>query len=127
LVLFLDRSFDALHRRYEHLLHGTLNWVPVTAVFALIVLGSIYFLYATAKSELAPPEDQGVIISASQAAPNSTLQQRQLYTRVVSETFVKHPEPDHVFQLDIPGQPNAAMVSQPGSGRKDTAGHFALV
>jgi len=26
--VFLDRSFDALHRRYENFLHGTLNWVP---------------------------------------------------------------------------------------------------
>src|SRR6266568_3360988 len=118
LVLLLDRSFDALHRRYEGLLHGTLDWVPVTGVFALVVLGSIYFLYATAKSELAPPEDQGVIISSSQAAPNSTLQQRQLYTREVYETFVKHPETDHVFQLDVPGQTIAGMVLKPWSERK---------
>src|SRR6266516_1248644 len=127
LVLFLDRSFDALHRRYERLLHGTLNWVPVTTVFALVVLGSIYFLYATAKSELAPPEDQGIIISASQAAPNSTLQQRQLYTRVVYETFVKHPETDHVFQLDIPGQTIAGMVLKPWSERKATAAQLQPV
>src|SRR5213594_3985842 len=57
LVVLLDRGFDALHLRYEHLLHGTLNWVPVTAVFSLVVLGSIYFLWVTAKDELAPPED----------------------------------------------------------------------
>jgi multidrug efflux pump len=127
LVLLLDRSFDRLHRRYEHLLHGTLNWVPVTAVFALVVLGSIYFLYATAKSELAPPEDQGIIISASQAAPNSTLQQRQLYTRVVYETFVKHPETDHVFQIDVPGQTIAGMVLKPWSERKATAAQLQPV
>jgi len=127
LVLLLDRSFDALHRRYEHLLHNTLNWVPVTTVFSLVVLGSIYFLYATAKSELAPPEDQGVIISASQGAPNSTLQQRQLYTRAVYETFVKHPETDHVFQLDMPGQTIAGMVLKPWNERKATAAQLLPV
>src|SRR6266571_771395 len=127
LVLLLDRSFNALHRRYEGLLHGTLDWVPVTGVFALVVLGSIYFLYATAKSELAPPEDQGVIISSSQAAPNSTLQQRQLYTREVYETFVKHPETDHVFQLDVPGQTIAGMVLKPWSERKATAAQLQPV
>src|SRR5207302_264770 len=127
LVVLLNRGFDALHRRYERLLHGTLNWVPVTAVFSLVVLGSIYFLYATAKSELAPPEDQGVIISAAQAAPNSTLQQRQLYTRVVYETFVKHPETDHVFQLDVPGQTIAGMVLKPWSERKATAAQLQPV
>src|SRR5258705_13806480 len=49
LVVFLDRSFNALHRRYENFLHGTLNWVPVTAVFSLIVLSTIYFLWATSQ------------------------------------------------------------------------------
>jgi multidrug efflux pump len=124
LVLFLDKTFDRLHRRYERLLHGTLNWVPVTAVFSVIVLGSIYFLWVTAKDELAPPEDQGVLIMSAQAAPNSTLQQRQLYTREVYETFVKHPETDHVFQLDIPGQTLAGMVLKPWNERKATAAHL---
>src|SRR5207245_1350318 len=58
LVLLLHRSFGALHRRYEHLLHGTLNGVPVTTEAALIVLGSTYFLYATAKSERHPAAGQ---------------------------------------------------------------------
>jgi multidrug efflux pump len=121
LVVLLDRTFGALHRRYESFLHSTLNWVPVTAVFSVIVLGSIYFLWVTAKDELAPPEDQGVLIMSAQAAPNSTLQQRQLYTRAVYETFKKHPETEHVFQLDIPGQTLAGMVLKPWNERKATA------
>jgi len=92
LVVFLDRRFDALRQGYQRLLHRTLNYFPVTVVFALIVLGSIYFLYAGAKSELAPQEDQGVIITASTSAPNATLQQRQLYSHAVYQTFAKHPE-----------------------------------
>jgi multidrug efflux pump len=121
LVLLLDRTFDALHRRYEGFLHSTLNWVPVTAVFSAVVLGSIYPLWVTSKDELAPPEDQGVLIMSAQAAPNSTLQQRQLYSRAVYETFVKHPETEHVFQLDIPGQLLAGMVLKPWGERKATA------
>jgi len=121
LVIWLDRAFDWLHRRYESLLHRTLNFVPVTAVFALIVLSSIYFLYAGAKSELAPQEDQGVLIAASSAAPNSTLQQRQLYTKQIYETFASFPETDHVFQLDVPGRTIAGMVLKPWDERKKTA------
>ena len=121
LVIWLDRAFDWLHRRYESLLHRTLNFVPVTAVFALIVLSSIYFLYAGAKSELAPQEDQGVLIAASSAAPNSTLQQRQLYTKQIYETFASYPETDHVFQLDVPGRTIAGMVLKPWDERRKTA------
>ncbi len=77
--------------------------LPVTLVFALLVLGSIYFLFTTAKTELAPQEDQGVVITQSIAAPNATLQQRQLYSREVYRIFANHPETEHVFQLDVPG------------------------
>jgi multidrug efflux pump len=83
LTRFIDRSFARLHGGYERRLHGSLNYVPVTLVFAAIVLSSIYFLFITAKTELAPTEDQGVIITQSIAAPNATLQQRQLYSRQV--------------------------------------------
>jgi len=121
LVQRLDRAFDALHRRYEQLLDRTLAYVPVTAVFALIVLGSIYFLYAAAKSELAPQEDQGIIITVSTAAPDATLQQRQLYSRAVYDAFARSPETDHVFQLDIPGQSIAGWVLKPWDERVKTA------
>jgi multidrug efflux pump len=121
LVIWLDRVFESLHQRYERLLHRALDYVPVTAVFALIVLGSIYFLYAGAKSELAPQEDQGVLIASSTAAPNSTLQQRNLYTRQIYQTFAAHPETDHVFQLDVPGRAIAGMVLTPWDQRSKTA------
>jgi multidrug efflux pump len=127
LVVWLDRAFESLHRRYERLLHATLDYVPVTAVFALIVLGSIYFLYAGAKSELAPQEDQGVLISSSTAAANSTLQQRELYTRQVYQTFASHPETDHVFQLDVPGRTIAGMVLKPWDERARTAAQLQPV
>ncbi|HVB49575.1 MAG TPA: efflux RND transporter permease subunit, partial [Burkholderiales bacterium] len=124
MVVFLDRAFDALHRRYQALLHRTLDYLPVTAVFALIVLGSIYFLYSGAKSELAPQEDQGVLIVSSSAAPNATLQQRELYAHQVYEAFAKRSETDHVFQLDVPGLMIGGMVLKPWDERKETAGQL---
>jgi multidrug efflux pump len=113
----VDRSFVALHGAYERRLHNSLNYLPVTLVFAAIVLASIYFLFTTAKTELAPTEDQGVIITSSIAAPDATLQQRQLYSRQVYEIFAHHSETDHVFQLDVPGQSIAGMVFKPWDKR----------
>ena len=91
LISFIDRRFAAIHRRYERWLHGSLSYLPVTAVFALIILGSIYFLYNGATSELAPQEDQGVIITSATTAANSTLQQRQLYDQQIYEAFASYP------------------------------------
>jgi multidrug efflux pump len=120
LVDFIDRAFEWLHQRYTRMLHGTLNFLPVTAVFAVIVLGSIYFLYAAASSELAPEEDQGVLITLLTAAPDATLKQRLKYSAQVYEKFVSHPENDHVFQLDMPGQTIAGMVLKPWDERDKT-------
>jgi len=120
LVDFIDRAFEWLHQRYTRMLHGTLNFLPVTAVFAVIVLGSIYFLYAAASSELAPEEDQGVLITLLTAAPDATLKQRLKYSAQVYEKFVSHPENDHVFQLDMPGQTIAGMVLKPWDERQKT-------
>ncbi|MBE0622986.1 MAG: efflux RND transporter permease subunit [Burkholderiales bacterium] len=124
LVLFLDRSFDRLHQRYERTLHGSLNHLPVTAVMAIVILGSIYYLYATSTSELAPQEDQGVLISVSYNNPAATLEQRQLYADEVYKTYSGFPETDHVFQLNVPGQSIAGMVLKPWDQRDKTAGQL---
>ncbi len=120
-INLIDRSFDWLSQRYAKMLHSTLNYLPVTAVFAVIILVSIYFLYSYSNSELAPQEDQGIIITSSTAAPDATLQQRLLYSRQVFEKFTAHPETDHVFQLDMPGQSIAGMVLKPWNERTQNA------
>jgi multidrug efflux pump len=126
-VHFIDASFEKVHSRYARLLHGSLDFLPVTAVFALIVLGSIYFLYAAAKHELAPQEDQGVIIASLTAAPDSTLQQREPYAKQNYQIFAGHPETDHVFQIDMPGRMIAGMVLKPWDERSKTASQLQPV
>jgi len=120
-VGFIDRTFEKISGRYRRMLHGSLEYRPVTYVFAAIILGSIYFLYGSAKSELAPQEDQGVVIAQSIPSPTATLVQRQLYSRQVFETYETFPETGNVFQLDIPGQSLAGMVLKPWDERKRTS------
>jgi multidrug efflux pump len=120
LTSFIDRRFDQVRRLYERRLHSSLEVVPVTAIFAAIVLGSIYFLYRGSGSELAPQEDQGVVITSSTPSPNATLQQKLLYARQVYDVFAGFPETAHVFQLDIPGQSIAGMVFTPWDDRART-------
>lgn len=97
---FMERQFSKLEKKYEKVLHQSLNYLPITGVFSAIVLISIYFLYAGSKSELAPQEDQGIILSQLTAAPNASLGQTQLYSQKVHEAFENLPETDHTFQLD---------------------------
>ncbi|HUC61055.1 MAG TPA: efflux RND transporter permease subunit [Alphaproteobacteria bacterium] len=120
LTEFIDRTFDRLRQLYRRNLHGSLNYLPVTAVFAVVVLGSIYFLFTGSKSELAPQEDQGVVIVSSTPAPDATLAQKLLYARQVFDVFKTHPETDHVFQISSPGQNLAGMVLTPWDERTRT-------
>jgi multidrug efflux pump len=121
LTLFIDRQFHRLRGSYERRLHGSLNTLPVTLVFAAIVLVSVYFLFVSATNELAPTEDQGVVITQTVAAPNSTLQQRRVYSRQVYNIFAQHPETEHVFQVDSPGQSIAGTVLKPWDQRTQTS------
>jgi len=126
-VHFIDASFDKVRRLYARTLHGSLDYLPVTAVFALIVLGSIYFLYGSAKSELAPQEDQGVIIASLTAAPDSTLQQREPYAKQNYKIYAGHPETAHVFQIDMPGRMISGMVLKPWDERSKTTNQLQPV
>ena len=121
LVAFIDRQFERILHLYQSFLAGCLDFLPVTIVFALLILGSIYFLFRGARSELAPQEDQGVIISFGSAAPNATLQQRLLFSKQVYDIAITHPEVEHVFQIDMPGNSIAGMVLKPWDQRVATA------
>ncbi len=99
-TVFIDTHFTKLEKRYENILHQSLNHLSVTGVFAIIILVSIYFLYGGSKSELAPQEDQGIVVNQSIGAPNAALGQTELYSSQVYKVFSSFPESDHVFQLD---------------------------
>jgi multidrug efflux pump len=121
LEIWLDKQFERLHIRYEKTLHGTLNYVTVIVIFALVVIGGIYFLYTTSMSELAPQEDQGVLIAASFNAPDATLQQREIFGDQIQKAFKAHPETDHIFQLNMPTQVITGMVLKPWDERAKTS------
>src|SRR5262249_24948994 len=70
---------------------------------------------------LAPQEDQGVVLAQSIAAPNATLQQRQMYSQQVYKIFAGHPETAHVFQIDLPGQSIGGAVFKPWDQRTLTS------
>jgi len=122
-IIYLDHKFQQLQNGYEKKLKNSLEYLPVTGVFALIILSSIYFLYTGSKSELAPQEDQGIILTQVTASPNAALRQTQLYSKQVFDIFKKYPETDHIFQIDGSGGLNfsiGGMVLKPWDQRSRT-------
>ena len=115
---FIDRTFKSIANVYSNLLHHSLDYVAVTAVFAALMIGTIYIFYSTAFSELAPDEDQGVIFSIGFPSPTATLQQRLMFSKAAYDVFDSVKEHAHIFQLDVPGQMFAGMVLEPWDKRK---------
>ena len=124
LILFINHQFDNLRKSYQRGLHQALENLPVIGVFAILILASIYFLYATSKSELAPIEDQGIILSQITAAPNASLKQTRLFSEVAAKTYLNYPETERVFEIDGVSGLNSAIVGDaltPWDKRKKTA------
>lgn len=105
----LNRLFGNLRQRYLRRLRGSLNTVPVTLVFAALVLGSIYFMFVSAPQELAPEEDQGIILISAAAAANTSPDQLAQYTAALTSDLKELPEVKSTFLFNgSPGRGPAA-------------------
>ncbi|MGH7291935.1 MAG: efflux RND transporter permease subunit, partial [Myxococcota bacterium] len=116
-----SRWFDRRQKGYERRLESSLNYRPGTYTFAVLVLCGIYFLYTGATSELAPQEDQGLVMTQSVPAPNATLDQRELYSAQLYGLVKDIPELDSLFQIDVPGASVGGLVLKPWDERTRNA------
>jgi len=98
-ALFVDRQFERLHAGYQRLLRAILTTWVVLLVMGLMLLFAAVALFLTAKSELAPTEDQGIVLYQVIGPPNATAQQMQTYAHQLFEAAREIPEYEQMFQL----------------------------
>jgi multidrug efflux pump len=120
-VALIDRVFSRLQRGYERALRGSLRTMSVTLIFAALVISGIYYLYSTSSNELAPQEDQGVVILLPSSAPDATLQQKELFGNQVAAAMEKVPERDQTFQVESSIMSIAGVTLKPWDERKRDA------
>jgi len=117
LIAFIDRRFDEVHRVYTGMLRSSLETVPVTILFALIILSSIFFLAEGSKSELAPQEDEGADVLFITPAPDSTMQQNALWEHYINAKTLQIPGIVHTFHVDVVGADIMGQVLAPWGTR----------
>jgi multidrug efflux pump len=106
-----DRGMEgmlvALTGGYERVLRWTLahRWV-VLLVMALAAAGSAA-LFRSAKSELAPLEDRGVILATVNAPDGATLDYTARYLHAIERVGMSYPEFDRVFV--VAGNPTVSQ------------------
>jgi multidrug efflux pump len=119
----VDRSFSRLTGWYGRRLDSSLDYRPVTALFAVVVLGSVYYLYSHTQAELAPEEDQAVLLGLMKAPQYANLDYLEAYADQVDRTFTSFPETDTRFVIN--GTPTlnqgfVGMILKPWSERSKT-------
>ena len=95
----VEGFFTGLASAYRRMLHNSLNYVPVTIVFGLLILASIYFMFITSQKELAPIEDQSVLLFQATAPQTATIDYSKAYTKQVAKIFDSIPEYGQSFIL----------------------------
>jgi len=117
----INRHFEKVRNLYGRTLAGTLKYRPVVLTLWVIVVLLIVPFYVLSMRELAPSEDQGVVFSVIQAAPNATIDQNKLFSQQVFDVFNSKPEHDSICQITTQAGGFGGMVTKPWSQRtKDT-------
>jgi multidrug efflux pump len=118
---WINRRFDVVRNGYTRALASTLRYRPVVLTLWVIVALLIVPFYMFSQHELAPAEDQGVVFSVVQAAPNATIEQTKLFTSQILDVYKTLPETAATFQLIFPNGGFGGMVTKPWSERTKTA------
>ncbi|HVH80063.1 MAG TPA: efflux RND transporter permease subunit, partial [Stellaceae bacterium] len=120
----LDRGFNGLANWYGRRLERSLDYRPVTALFAIAIFVALGFMYMNTKKELAPEEDQGVLFALTKAPQYSNLDYQDAYGEQLDKALTAFPEADLRFVLNGrlgPNQGIAGMILKPWDERKRTA------
>jgi multidrug efflux pump len=115
---WVNRRFEGIRNFYKRILTSSLRWRPVTVTLAIIIMLLGIPFYMMSMKELAPKEDQGVILGVIQAAPNNTIDQTTLYTALVNDVYFSLPETATSFQITEAFGGFSGLVTKPWSERK---------
>jgi multidrug efflux pump len=117
----VNRVFGAMTRWYGRRLDRSLDYRPITTLFALTILGLVGFLYLHTSKELAPEEDQGIVFAVTKAPKYANIDYADFYGEKLDKVFASFPETDLRFVLNgINGPQNgiAGMLLKPWDERK---------
>ena len=84
---------------YRRALAWTLKSPVIVVVLALVVLVSIVGMFRLSQNELAPTEDQGILLYSGTAPQTSTLEYLEKYGQELQARFERLPGYDESFML----------------------------
>src|SRR5438105_6422437 len=116
----VNRVFGAVTRWYGRKLDRSLDYKPITLMFAVTILGLVGFLYMHTSKELAPEEDQGIVFAVLKAPKYANIDYLNFYGEKLDQAFQSFPETDLRFVLNGINGPQggiAGMLLKPWDER----------
>lgn len=95
----VEHFFERLSSGYRRLLADVLKYQTVTLVFSAVVVASIYFMFTTATTELAPAEDRGRLSFQVSAPDTATIEYTKTYARLFVDALQREPEFMRTFMM----------------------------
>ncbi len=117
----VDTVFTAVTNWYGRRLDRSLDYRPITALFAVTILGLVGFMYMHTSKELAPEEDQGIVFAVLKGPKYANIDYMNFYGDKLDKAFASFPETDLRFMINgIAGINNgiAGMLLKPWEDRK---------
>src|SRR5712691_3942594 len=120
----IDRGFSSLADAYGRRDRKSLDYRPVTALFAVAVFAALVFMYLNTKKELAPEEDQGVLFALTKAPQYANLDYSNAYGEVLDKACTSFPVAELRFVVNGrfgPTQGIAGVILKPWGERSRSA------
>ncbi len=117
----VDRVFGKVTHWYGRKLDRSLDYRPITALFAVTILGLVAFMYMNTSKELAPEEDQGILFAVTKAPQYANIDYSDYYGEKLDKVFSAFPETDLRFIINGTNGPAngiAGMILKPWDERK---------
>ncbi|QKE41819.1 MAG: multidrug efflux protein [Ferrovum myxofaciens] len=120
----LERGLERLHDRYRRTLSSALETHGVMIVMGFLFLGVTVFLFMTSMRELAPQEDQGIVLYSMIGPANVTADEMQRNAQALQKIARTEPEYSQMFQITgapVLNQGLGGVVFKPWEERKRSA------
>jgi multidrug efflux pump len=95
----IDHVFEKVHGTYTRWLRSLLQTPAVLITMGVILFVLLAVMFKMSQSELAPEEDQGVVLSQVVGSPTATSDQMQTYAQQVFDVAHQAPEYKQMFQI----------------------------
>ncbi|MBS0303768.1 MAG: efflux RND transporter permease subunit [Proteobacteria bacterium] len=108
-AMAIERTFERVHAGYLRLLARLLETWPVLIVMGLLLVACLALMFKMAKYELAPEEDQGIVLAMPQGPATASITQMAMYSDQVFQAARALPEYEHMFQFTGWPSPNGGF------------------